>query len=194
MRGTRWAFCSLTLVAVVSGVAGLSCTRVIPPATMRGVDTLAAKLARGEMLTWVGGCNDCHTPGGMYGAPDLNRRLSGSELGWQGPWGVSYAKNLTPDYETGLGKWSEQDIASALRTGVRPDGSHLLPPMPWVGYARMSDEDMSALVTYLKSVPAVSHKVPNPIPPGQRAGGPTVVIPPPPQWDAPVAPDTTSGG
>ncbi len=194
MLGIRRVFWSLVAVAVGGALLALSCTRTIPPSTSTAADTSAAKLARGELMTWVGGCNDCHTPGGMYGAPDLDRRLSGSELGWQGPWGVSYARNLTPDPETGIGKWSEQDIINTLRTGVRPDGSQLLPPMPWPGYARMTDEDMGALAAYLKSLPPVSHKVPNAVPPGQKAGGPTVVIPPPPQWDAPVASDTTAAG
>ena len=76
-------------------------------------------LQRGEYLSNVMGCNDCHTPGGMYGAPDFERRLSGSEIGWQGPWGVSYGSNLTPDPETGLGNWTNDEIERALRSGVR---------------------------------------------------------------------------
>lgn len=80
-------------------------------------------------LAIITGCNDCHTPGSLYGSPDLDRRYSGSELGWTDPWGTSYARNLTPDTETGIGSWSEDDIAKAMRTGQRADGSPLLPPV-----------------------------------------------------------------
>src|SRR5882672_3685542 len=67
----------------------------------------AALVARGLYLTTVMSCNDCHTPGGLFGAPDFWRKLSGSELGWKGPWGTSFARNLTPDTDTGIGYWSE---------------------------------------------------------------------------------------
>jgi mono/diheme cytochrome c family protein len=142
-------------------------------------------LQRGQYLATVLGCHDCHTPGTFYGAPDMNRALSGSELGWQGPWGVSYAANLTPDSTTGIGNWSEVEIERALRSGVKKDGSPILPPMPWPDLARLTPEDMSALITFLKSIPAVSHAVPKAIPPGGKATGAFLTFPPPPAWDAP---------
>ena len=143
----------------------------------------AGKVKRGEYLATVMGCNDCHTPGAMYGQPDFSRALSGSELGWQGPWGTSYARNLTPDKETGIGTWTEAQIVTAIRTGVRPDKRMLNPPMPWQDFARLSDEDAHAIAAYLMSLPAVSHKAPGPIPPGQKVEGSVIVLPPPPAWD-----------
>jgi len=148
----------------------------------------AKQLERGMRVTLTSACNDCHTPGSFYGAPDYDRRLSGSELGWQGPWGVSYPRNLTPDMETGIGKWSEQDIVTAVRTGKRPDGTVLLPPMPWPMYNSLTDEDVWALAAYLKSIPAVSHKVPDKVAPGQNPTTSVIVIPPPSVWDAPRTP------
>jgi hypothetical protein len=122
----------------------------------------------------------------------MERRLAGSEVGWTGPWGTSYARNLTPDSATGIGAWSEDDIVKALRTGQRADGSELLPPMPWPNYAQMTDEDAYALAAYLKSIPAVSHGVPDKLPPGQGAPA-ALVFPPPPAWDAPrTSPDSAA--
>jgi mono/diheme cytochrome c family protein len=150
------------------------------------------KIARGRYISQISACNDCHTPGGLYGAPDTTRLLSGSELGWQGPWGVSYPRNLTPDPETGIGSWTEEQIMTAFRTGHRPDGSPLLPPMPWPMYAHLSDEDAAALAAYLKSIPPVKHKAPAVIPPGQPATGPMLTFPPPPEWDARNLPPPSS--
>ncbi len=144
-----------------------------------------AKIKRGAYLAMVSGCGDCHTPGGMYGAPDQARQLSGSDLGWRGPWGTSYAPNLTPDAETGLGNWSEGDIVRAVRTGVSRTGKPLMPPMPWTDFAHYTDEDAFAVAAYLKSLPAVKHRVPKALPPDVRPEGAFVPIPPPPAWDAP---------
>ena len=143
----------------------------------------ADQLARGKYLSIVGGCIDCHTPGTFYGAQDTTRNLSGSELGWTGPWGTTYPRNLTPDPETGLGKYSAEDIVRAIRAGQRLDGSAMLPPMPWPNYAQMTDEDLLALATYLKAIPAVSHKVPDRLAPGIKPPA-ALTFPPPPAWDA----------
>ena len=143
-------------------------------------------VARGRYLATALGCGDCHTPGTLYGAPDTTRMLSGSEVGWQGPWGVSYARNLSPDSLTGIGTWTSEQIVNAIRTGQRPDGSHqLLPPMPWPDFAILTDKDAYAVAAFLKSIPAVSHKVPDIVPPGQKPKGPVIVVPPPSPWDSP---------
>ena len=141
---------------------------------------------RGKYLVTVMGCGDCHTPGTLYGGPNMSRYLAGSELGWTGPWGVVCARNLTSDPETGLGKWTVEQIAHAIRTGNRPDGRQLAPIMPWMNFANLTDSDATAIASYLKTVPAVSHKVPEPVPPGQTPSGPALVFPPPSAWDAPV--------
>lgn len=153
-----------------------------------GTATSMTPVQRGEVLAYTSGCHDCHTPGTLYGAPNFERLLSGSELGWHGPWGVTYARNLTPDVETGLGGWTDDEVVRALRSGVRKDGSAILPPMPWQNYARLSEEDMGALIAYLRSVPAVKHVVPARTPPGQKPTGAVLSFPPPPAWDAPKAP------
>lgn len=141
--------------------------------------------ARGKYLVSVIGCNDCHTPGTFYGAPDFDRFLSGSEMGWGGPWGTVYAGNLTPDPETGLGKWTPEQIAKAIRTGNRPDGRQLSVAMPWQNFANLSDADAMAVATYLKSLKPVVHAVPKPLEPGAEVKGPVLAFPPPSAWDAP---------
>jgi hypothetical protein len=115
------------------------------------------KLARGKYLVTVAGCNDCHTPwkmGPNGPEPDYSRMLSGhpqdfalppapaakgpwvvaaaaTNTAWSGPWGVSYTANLTPDKETGLGKWTQRNFTETIRTGRHMGrGRPILPPMP----------------------------------------------------------------
>ena len=93
--------------------------------------TADEKTDRGGYLVQFSGCFDCHTPGYFFGKPDMARFLGGSEVGFEIPeMGVFYAPNLTPDPETGLGKWSEAEIVTALHTGKVPDGRELPPIMP----------------------------------------------------------------
>jgi mono/diheme cytochrome c family protein len=188
-RATFWSGACVVAVAVAAGAFSLSCTKAEAPGTASGTQATNAAaedpIARGRYLSVIGGCNDCHTPGTLYGAPDTTRLLSGSELGWHGPWGVSYPKNLTPDKETGLGKYTDAEVAQMLRTGSRPDGTPLLPPMPWPNYARLSEADMNALIAYLRSIPAVKHMPPAVVPPTAKFTGPALTFPPPPAWDAP---------
>jgi mono/diheme cytochrome c family protein len=177
---------STSLIALLACLGTASCAKETQKTQpMSDVDLLK----RGEYLTIVMGCGDCHTPGYFFGAPDMSRKFSGSELGWEGPWGVTYARNITPEPETGIAAWSEQDIMTAIRTGKRPDGTAILPPMPWVDFAYLSDEDALAIAKYVKSVPPVPHKVPDRVPPGTKATGSIVVFPPQPSaWDAPRVP------
>lgn len=78
-----------------------------------------------------------------------------------GPWGISYASNLTPDRETGIGAWSEKDFMLAMRKGKHLGvGRPILPPMPWQSVGSLSDPDLRALFAYLKSQPPVKNKVP----------------------------------
>lgn len=149
-------------------------------------------LERGRYLTITMGCNDCHTPGALYGGPDFGRELSGSEVGWRGPWGVSFPRNLTPDPETGLGAWTAEEIANALRTGVKKDGTVMLPPMPWPNTAQLSEPDLRAIVAYLRSLPPVKHPVPKALGQDGDYAGPVIPMPPPGKWDAPVAADAAA--
>lgn len=162
----------------------------------------ATFIERGAYLVNVGGCNDCHSPKVLTDAgpvPDKTRLLSGhranaklpaipagviggdqwgaitnTELtAWAGPWGVSFAANLTPD-ATGLASWTPENFIQAMRTGKHAGvGRAILPPMPWFDYAKMSDADLRAVFAYLKSLPPISNAVPAPVPPaaGPSPGG-----------------------
>ena len=124
---------------------------------------------RGQYLVNVAGCNDCHTPGYFLGKPDMARFLGGSEVGFELPGlGTFHGPNLTPDKTTGLGGWTDEQIATALTTGVRPDGRVLAPIMPWHAFAKLSKEDVAAIVAFLRSIPAVSNKVPGPFGPNEK--------------------------
>ena len=123
-----------------------------------------APLSRGAYLTTTMGCGDCHTPGYFLGKPDTAHPLSGSDVGFQVPHlGYFWGPNLTPDAETGLGNWTIAQIVTALRTGVRPDGRVLAPPMPWRNLAVLTDADAKAIDGYLKSLPPTQHRVPGPL-------------------------------
>jgi mono/diheme cytochrome c family protein len=156
---------------------------------------LTDKLARGKYLVTVAGCNDCHTPWKMGASgpePDMSRMLSGhpeqidlpappqrtdgtwvvsvaaTNTAWSGPWGVSFTANLTPDPETGLGKWTLRDFTSTIRTGRHMGrGRPILPPMPIPMYKHFTDEDLAAIYGYLRAIPAVKNRVPEPLPPGE---------------------------
>lgn len=131
--------------------------------------TAQDKAARGAYLVGILGCGDCHTAGAMAGKPDTARLLGGSDVGWQVPGlGVFVGSNLTADKETGLGAWSDAEIVTALRTGVRPDGRQLAPVMPYMGYSRMTEADAAAIVAYLRSLKPVSAKVPGPFGPDEK--------------------------
>jgi mono/diheme cytochrome c family protein len=125
---------------------------------------------RGNYLVTVADCGGCHTPGSMLGMPDMARNLGGSEVGFEIPGlGTFHPPNLTPDPETGLGKWSEQEIVTAITTGKRPDGRELAPIMPWRGLAALTPPDAMAVAVFLKSLPPVMNKVPGPFGPTEKA-------------------------
>ena len=153
---------------------------------------------RGKYLVGLAGCNDCHTPKNMGPngpSPDTTKLLSGHPEGmkmppppqlspegpwaitvsgdltaWSGPWGQSFAANLTPDKNTGLGIWTEDMFIKAIRTGKHMGTSRdILPPMPWQQFATMTDSDLKAIFAYLQSIPPVTNHVPDPIPPAAPA-------------------------
>ena len=141
----------------------------------------AEQVKRGQYMVALLGCTSCHTDGALVGAPDSRRFLAGSDTGiaYSNPLkqkypGVVYPANLTPDMETGLGAWTDEDILQMLRNGVTPDGRHTLSVMPWTAYSRLSDEDARAIVAYLRGLPPVHHKVPENVAPGQKATEPYV--------------------
>ncbi len=119
-----------------------------------------AEIARGRYLVVIAGCSDCHTPGGMLGAPDLKRYLGGSDVGFSIPTqGVFVGQNLTPDKETGLGRWTDVEIVTAIRKGKRPDGSELSGVMPSESFSHLTDADALAIAAFLRSLPPVNNKV-----------------------------------
>lgn len=158
--------------------------------------TAEEQIKRGEYLTTVlGGCGDCHSPkifGPQGPQEEISIRFSGHPAGqllpevpagvlgpdkwgvigtndmtaWVGPWGISFAANLTPDQITGSGAWTEAAFIKAMRTGKHLGaGRDILPPMPWPSLGKATDEDLKAILAYLKSLPPIPNMVPQPIPP-----------------------------
>ena len=179
----------IIIVAVVTAVVGCEQKQTVGQTPVE----------RGKYLVTIAGCHDCHTPkfqgpggvpaldekhllaGHLENAPfptwtpaDLQQRnalalTTPALTAWGGPWGVSFGINLTPDKETGIGEWSEENFIQAMRTGKhqgQPNGRDILPPMPWISFKAMTDDDLKAVWAYLRSIPAVKNQVPFPVPPG----------------------------
>ena len=107
-------------------------------------------------------------PAGVIGpAPNQWGAVTNSDLTvWVGPWGTSYAANLTPDVATGLGGWTADQFVKGMRTGKHLGaGRDLLPPMPWFDIAVLNDRDLKAVFAYLKSIKPIPNQVPQPAPP-----------------------------
>lgn len=135
----------------------------------------------GKYLTELLACGTCHTDGAIVGELNPDRLMAGSRIGiaFSNPFairhpGVLYPANITPDAETGIGGWSDEEIFSFLRTGVDAEGRRHLPVMPWPAYARIKDEDARAIVAFLRSLEPVKHKVPDNVSPGEKARAPFV--------------------
>ena len=136
---------------------------------------------RGRYLVGLLGCGACHTDGAFEGAPNMEMPLAGSQTGiaWTNPLefehpGVVYPSNITPDEETGIGLWTDRQIANAVRAGIGRHGTRRLSTMPWQGYAQLNDDDVDALVAYLRSIPPIRNDVPAEVAPGQKAMKPFV--------------------
>ncbi len=114
----------------------------------------ASLVERGRYLATIGICDSCHTPQDAQGAP-----LKGMELAGGHRVGGLLSSNITPDEETGIGAWTDQQIIDAIRNGKRPNGETVRPPMGVFFYRNISDADMAAIVAYLRSVPAVRNRV-----------------------------------
>ena len=181
------------LVPILCMVA-IACGAALAAAQMGAKKTDPTLLAKGQYLVQIMSCGDCHTPGAFYGAPDAERALSGSEMGWKGPWGVRYAANLTPDLDTGIGYWTAAELAKTLRTGIRPDGSQIGAPMPVQNIMQLSPEDADAIAAFVMSRKPVSHLVPKAVKPGGEAKGPLLEFPVPSGWDAPRPPFKAPAG
>ena len=132
-------------------------------------EAASSLVQRGKYLVTFGGCNDCHTPGYFFGKPDMTRYLGGSDVGFAIPGlGVFVAPNLTPDKKTGLGKWTRQQIVTALTTGKTPTGRMLAPIMPYRAFAHLRKSDAQAIAAYLQTLKPVDHQVAGPFGPTQK--------------------------
>jgi hypothetical protein len=185
-----------TLVLFVCSVLAGLCTTARVEAKTSTSD--AAMVKRGEYLVLGMGCNDCHTPwkmGSKGPEPDMSKSMSGHPEGlsmppapvlnmpwawagsatmtaFAGPWGVSFAPNLTPDMETGIGAWDETVFIQAIRTGkLMGAGRPILPPMPYPWYSKLTDDDLKAMFAYLKTLPPIKNHVPDPLPPAAPPPG-----------------------
>jgi cytochrome c553 len=182
---------SLVLLLAVGACTGAPAADSAQPATAETAAPAIDLVARGEYLVSAAGCDDCHTPkvmGEMGPEPDMTRRLSGHPTGpveelpvlpegwlaatdgnmtaWAGPWGISYAANLTPDEMTGLEVWTEEMFLTAIREGKHMGTSRpILPPMPWQVIRNFNDEDLRAIFAFLQSLPPIENEVPLPTPP-----------------------------
>ncbi len=115
-------------------------------------------LERGRyLMDSIVACGNCHTPMGPQG-PLPGRELAGGTEFQEG-FGVARTPNITPDVETGIGSWTDQQIVAAIREGKRPDGSIIGPPMPIALYRGLADADVNALVAYLRQVKPVNNRV-----------------------------------
>lgn len=182
-----------TLIASLAIIVAANASRPIPPQPKPRMSK-QEQIARGKYMVTIGGCHDCHTPWIMQPngepGPDMSRALSGhpqqfpineqvkftsdrwgyagsvTSTAFSGPWGVSFAANLTPDKMTGTGIWTFDIFKNTIRNGrhwgvARP----LLPPMPWFNYREMTDEDLAAVFAYTRTLKPIRNEVPQPIPP-----------------------------
>ena len=184
--------------AALIALSGAIANAVSPGTALEPVsaEKNAARIERGAYLVTTMGCNDCHTPWKLGPAgpePDMTRALTGhpsdmvmppppalppgpwiwmgaaTNTAFAGPWGVSFTANLTPDPETGLGKWTEDMFIQTLRTARHEGkGRPILPPMPVKMIGQLNDEDLKSLYAYLQSLAPVKNRVPQPIDPPER--------------------------
>ena len=188
---------SILLLLAASIFLIQNCTQKVESTESVSVEiTNDSLVKKGAYLVGILGCNDCHTPKKMGpNGPELipELLLSGYPSdrpvgkvskealaeGWAlmngdltcavGPWGISFAANLTSD-ESGLGNWSLDQFKTSLTKGLHQgleNGRPILPPMPWFNYVNMHDSDFEAIFAYLKSTNPVRNIVPTPIPPDQ---------------------------
>jgi mono/diheme cytochrome c family protein len=133
----------------------------------------------------IAGCGNCHTPRGPGGVFDASKELAGGFVIDEKPF-RAVASNITPDKETGIGAWTDAQIAKAIREGIRPDGTLIGPPMPFELYRKISDSDLVAMIAYLRTVKPVQNKVEKsvyriPLPPNY--GPPVTSVPDVPKTD-----------
>jgi hypothetical protein len=193
IRMNRNELTPVLFVLALVGVSGSIARATAPDGIPAGAAAPGARLERGAYLVKTMGCHDCHTPfkiGPRGPEPDMARALTGhpadlvmppppalppgpwtwigaqTNTAFAGPWGVSFTANLTPDPDTGLGKWTEEMFIATMKTGRHEGkGRPVLPPMPWPVVGSLNDEDLKSLFAYLQSLAPVRNRVPAPIDP-----------------------------
>ena len=171
----------LSLGLVALALLGTACAFNSSRETVPADWEQSSYLERGNYLVnHLGHCYGCHTPLAPDGRSDMSLYLSGvpakfagtkvgpsQVAGFPGPRGArTYSKNLTPDPETGLGRWTEEQFLETFKHGVRPDGTrYAISPMEWNIYANMKEEDVRAIYRYLRTIKPIPNKVPANIPP-----------------------------
>jgi len=130
-------------------------------ATTAAVQAQSPAERGGYLVNTIMTCHNCHTPMGPNG-PQFDRALSGGLRFNEPPFDVT-ASNVTPDPETGIGKWSDADIKKALQDGARPNGTHLAEVMPTGFYKILTPDDLDGIVAYMRSLPPIKNKVPDPV-------------------------------
>lgn len=116
-------------------------------------------LERGKyLMKGIVACGNCHTPKGPKG--EIKEMEFAGGFKWDEKPFTAYASNITPDVETGIGSWTDDQIIKAIRDGIRPDGTIIGPPMPFLLYRGISDRDAKAIVAYIRSVKPIKNKVP----------------------------------
>ncbi|MEE4278155.1 MAG: c-type cytochrome [Halieaceae bacterium] len=184
------AFVTTLMITLVSTVSAQEAFNVIEAENSSGamgvtIPKIASEdpaVARGEYFVTLLGCASCHTDGALLGTPNTKLTLAGSSVGIayldptkDGPPGVLFPPNLTPDNETGIGTWSEDEIIKMLLEG---EGRHGPTPvvMPWVTYSNLHRDDAVAIARYLKSLEPVRHPVPSRVAQGSETDAPLVYV------------------
>ena len=199
MRYTNLSLATLLIgSAVVWSCQSATSEKATETPLVKSAMTKEEAVERGKFIVEVGGCNDCHSPKAMTPegpSVDATRKLSGHPANdpippviasslqpgnwvlmapdltsFVGPWGITYAANITGDSATGIGAWTDEQFIATMRTGKHlgmEGGRPVLPPMPWKEIGKLSDDDLKAMLAYLKTIPAVDNRVPAPIPPDQ---------------------------
>jgi mono/diheme cytochrome c family protein len=135
--------------------------QAMPPAKGMPAPSRKDKVAYGRYIaTALAHCFECHSGPDAHGAPDEEHNLgSGGFLITLAPGATVMTPNITPDPETGIGKWSDADIKKALTQGIRPDGRHLSPPMPFPFFKNMTNGDLDAVIAFLHTIPPIKRVV-----------------------------------
>ena len=131
-------------------------------ATLATANAQSALVKRGDYLVnGIMTCGNCHTPKGPTG--DIMDKAFSGGISWDEPPFTVTAPNITPDPDTGIGKWSDADIKKVLRTGIRPNGMPVAMVMPTDFYEIITERDIDAVVAYLRTLKPIKNKVPDPI-------------------------------